>query len=46
VSESKKIQYCKDCGRIEGIGCACNLSFAEKMKTVALTLPGSFRAVK
>lgn len=24
--------YCPDCKRIEGIGCACGLSFAEKIK--------------
>jgi len=42
----EKVKYCKDCGRINGIGCACGLSFVEKMKTVSLTLPGSFRAVR
>lgn len=42
----ERVQYCKDCGRIKDIGCACGLSFVEKMKTVSLTLPGSFRAVK
>ena len=42
----EKVRYCKECGRIVGIGCACGLSFVEKMKTVSLTLPGSFRAAK
>jgi len=46
VEIKEKVKYCKDCGRIEGIGCACGLSFAEKMKTVSLTLPGNFRAAK
>ena len=45
MAESKKIQYCKDCGRIVDVGCACHLSFREKLKTVALTLPANFRAV-
>jgi len=38
--------YCKTCGRAEGIGCACGLTFAQKMKTQSLVLPGNFRAVK
>jgi hypothetical protein len=46
MAEPKRIQYCSVCKRIKGIGCACNLSFIEKVRTVALTLPGSFRAVK
>lgn len=41
-----QLEYCKTCGRALGIGCACNLTFKEKMRTQALVLPGSFKAVK
>lgn len=44
--EPKKITFCDDCGRIEGIGCACGLTFAEKVRGVATQLPDSFRAVR
>lgn len=40
----ERIRYCPDCKRILGIGCACGLSFAERIKGVALTLPPEFRA--
>lgn len=40
------VTYCGKCGRIDDIGCACNLTFAEKMKTQSMVLPGSFKAVK
>lgn len=30
----EKVEWCDDCGRAVGIGCACGLSFAEKMKTI------------
>ena len=37
MSEEKKkgsdpIEYCKDCGRSIGIGCACGMSFSEKIR--------------
>lgn len=28
--------WCPDCHRLIGIGCGCNLSFAEKIKTVSI----------
>ena len=42
----EKVQYCKDCGRIIDIGCACGMTFVEKMKSQSLIVPGSFRAVR
>ena len=44
--EKKKMTYCAECGRSIGIACACGLSFKEKMKSVAMVLPGNFRAVR
>lgn len=29
---TEKVEWCADCGRAKGIGCACGLTFAEKMK--------------
>lgn len=37
--------WCPDCGRIVGIGCACDLSFAEKVKGQTVNL-GTFKAVR
>lgn len=34
MSEQRKAEYCPKCRRIVGIGCACDLPFAEKLKTV------------
>jgi len=45
VEVKDRVKYCEDCGRIEGIGCACGMTFIEKMKSQSLILPGSFRAV-
>lgn len=36
---------CVRCRRMVGIGCSCGLPFAEKMRTVGMTL-GDFRAVR
>jgi len=38
--------WCKGCGRMKGVGCACGLSFKEKMKSQSMLLPANFRAVK
>lgn len=29
-------EYCKECHRIIGIGCACGLSFKEKARTITI----------
>lgn len=39
------IEYCSDCTRIKGVGCACGLSFAEKVRSIPVHL-GTFRAVR
>lgn len=39
-----KAEYCEKCKLIIGIGCACDLSFADKIKTATTNL-GTFRAV-
>jgi hypothetical protein len=39
-------QYCDACRRIIGVGCACDLSFADKVKTTATVLPDTFKAVR
>ena len=37
-----KIEYCLECRLIVGVGCACGLTFAEKMKSVQINnLPGN-----
>jgi len=46
VKVKEKVQYCEDCGRIIDIGCACGMTFVEKMKSQSLILPSSFRAAK
>lgn len=38
-------KWCPDCRRMIGVGCACGLTFAEKVKTVPVNL-GTFRAVR
>lgn len=40
-----KVTYCGTCRRIKGVGCACGLTFAEKIKSVAATVPDNMRAV-
>jgi hypothetical protein len=37
-------KWCPKCKRIIGIGCACDDSFSDKVKTTATNL-GTFRAV-
>jgi hypothetical protein len=37
-------EYCEKCKRIKGIGCACDESFADKVKSQTTNL-GTFRAV-
>lgn len=39
------VTYCPDCHRIIGIGCACDLTFAEKVKGQVFNL-GTFKAVR
>lgn len=45
AGEGRTLVYCDDCHRIVGIGCACGLSFKEKIKGVAATVPDHMRAV-
>ena len=44
--EAVASKWCKECGRLKGVGCACGLTFAEKIRSTSMVLPGSFRAVK
>lgn len=32
-----KVEWCKECGRMVGIGCACGKSFKEKIKDVSFS---------
>jgi hypothetical protein len=41
-----KPEYCEKCKRIIGIGCACNMTFKEKIESQILSLPDSFKATK
>lgn len=38
--------WCPDCKRMKGVGCACGMTFAEKIRSASTVLPASFRAVK
>lgn len=29
-----QVVYCDDCGRAEGIGCTCGMTFAEKIRNI------------
>lgn len=46
ADEAVSSKWCKECGRLKGVGCACDLSFAEKIRRTSMVLPSSFRAVK
>lgn len=45
-NEAVSSKWCKACKRMLGIGCACGMTFAEKMRSQSLVLPGNFRAVR
>jgi hypothetical protein len=40
----KAIVYCSECHRIKGVGCACDLSFDEKIKFASVYIPVHMRA--
>lgn len=40
----KAIMYCSECRRIKGIGCACDLTFAEKIRSSSVFIPPHMRA--
>jgi hypothetical protein len=35
-----EVKWCQECGRMIGIGCACGLTFKEKMDSVAFSFEG------
>jgi hypothetical protein len=36
VQDGPESKWCPDCRRLRLVGCACGLTFAEKIKTVAI----------
>ena len=45
MSTGGKVAYCPKCKRIKGVGCACGLTFRQKIQGVATTVPDHMRAV-
>ena len=44
IPEPEPAERCPECRRIVGIGCACGLTFAEKMRGLGLSVPRGFGA--
>lgn len=45
-NEAVSSNWCTECGRMKGVGCACGMTFAEKIRSSSVVLPANFRAVK